>query len=169
MKAEKDIILDKEQIAGKLERIAYQIYEQNFEEKSLIMIGIANKGYVFAGQLKSRLEAISKLKITLHKLKMDKRNPLKGVEFDTNVQLKGKNILIVDDVGNTGRTLFYAMEPLMRQLPKKVQIAVLIDRMHKTFPIQPNFIGLSLATTLNQEVIVNLDSKGTEVIEAYLQ
>lgn len=169
MSAERGKILDNNQIVRKLERMAYQIYEQNFDEKHLIIIGIANKGFVFAQQLKNKLEEISKLKISIHKLKMDKRIPLKGFEFDTSLNLTDKNILLVDDVGNTGRTLFYAMTPLMNQLPRKIQTAVLVDRMHKTFPIQPTFTGLSLATTLNQEVIVELEKNGSAICCAYLQ
>lgn len=165
MKREGERILDKNQILSKIERMSYQIYEQNFEEQTILMIGIANKGYVLAELLKAKLEQISNLKITLCKLTMDKNNPLKGIEFDMSLDMKKKNILLVDDVGNTGRTLFYAMAPLMKQLPKKIQIAVLVDRMHKTFPIQPNFTGLSLATTLNQEVVLQISDLSDLVLE----
>lgn len=62
--------------------------------------------------------------------------------------LKDKALIIVDDVANTGRTIFYAFKPILDVLPKKVEVAVLADRTHKSFPIRVDYVGLSLATTL---------------------
>ena len=69
---------------------------------------------------------------------------------------EGKVIIIVDDVANTGRTLFYAMKPIFQIIPKKVEVAVLVDRMHKSFPIKIDYMGLSLATTLKENIEVKI-------------
>ena len=70
--------------------------------------------------------------------------------------LRGKTIVVVDDVANTGRTLFYATKPLMEVVPAKVQMAVLVDRMHKSFPVHVDFVGMSLATTIQDHIEVEL-------------
>jgi pyrimidine operon attenuation protein/uracil phosphoribosyltransferase len=71
-------------------------------------------------------------------------------------ELEGKTIVVVDDVGNTGRTLFYACKPLLEVLPHKVEMAVLVDRKHKSFPVKVDYVGLSLATTLREHIDVQL-------------
>jgi pyrimidine operon attenuation protein/uracil phosphoribosyltransferase len=59
-------------------------------------------------------------------------------------------------VANTGRTIFYAVQPLLQVLPKKVEVAVLVDRQHKSFPIKADYVGLSLATTLLEDIDVQI-------------
>ena len=71
-------------------------------------------------------------------------------------QVAGKVVIIVDDVANTGRTIYYAIKPLLDTLPKKVEVAVLVDRKHKSFPIQSDYVGLSLATTLKENIDVQI-------------
>ena len=153
----------------KLNRIAYQILEENHDAKELIILGIANRGFKLSKLIVKRLKRISKIPIELTWVKLDKSNPLNGsVELGKpDISFKDKTIIIIDDVGNTGRTLYYAMQPLAKDLPAKIQAAVLVDRMHKSFPIKVNFVGLALATTLNEEVIVEFDAKN-EVEGAYL-
>ena len=71
-------------------------------------------------------------------------------------QIENKVVIIVDDVANTGRTIYYALKPLLDVLPKKVEVAVLVDRKHKSFPIQADYVGLSLATTLKESIEVKI-------------
>lgn len=162
-------IIDSEIAVRKLNRIACQIVEENHEAKELVVLGVANRGYKLARLIVKRLKKISKIPIELSSIKLDKSDPLKAeIEIgDPELSFKNKTIIIIDDVGNTGRTLYYAMQPLAKDLPKSIQAAVLVDRMHKSFPIKVNYVGLSLATTLNEEVIVEFDSKN-EVEGAYL-
>jgi len=162
-------IIDAEKAVRKLNRIAYQILEENYKCKELTILGIANKGYQLAQILVEKLKTITDIPIRLSWVKLDKRNPLKTeIELgDEELSFRNKTIIIIDDVGNTGRTLYYAMLPLARDLPKKIQAAVLVDRVHKSFPINVDFVGLTLATTLNEEVIVEFDDKG-KVEGAYL-
>lgn len=147
-------ILDRAQIQQKIKRLAIEILENNFEEKSLILAGINYNGIVFAELLRTELEKITSIKISLIRIKLNPANPLAHpIELDTPVDtLKNKAIIVTDDVANTGRTIFYACKPLLEILPKKLEVAVLVDRKHKTFPIYPKYVGMSLATTLKEDI-----------------
>jgi pyrimidine operon attenuation protein/uracil phosphoribosyltransferase len=68
----------------------------------------------------------------------------------------GKTVLLIDDVANSGRTLFYACLPVMEVLPKKLETAVLVNRTHKSFPIRVDYVGMELATTLKEDIKVHL-------------
>ena len=92
----------------------------------------------------------------------------KAVEIETPLsELESKTLIFVDDVANTGRTIFYAMKPvLLDVVPKKVEVAVLVDRKHKSFPISINYVGLSLATTLSENIEVQI--REVETMAVYL-
>ncbi len=155
-------ILTDENIRQKIKRISYEILENNYDEKELHIIGIKEKGFLFAKKLHDSLKEISTIKITLSSISLNKQNPIEGkMEYDFDPKdLKGKVVLLVDDVGNTGRTLCYAMQPLLASLPKKVETAVLVDRKHKSFPINADYVGLSLSTTMKEVVTVEFNGKG---------
>ncbi|MCB9082208.1 MAG: phosphoribosyltransferase [Lewinellaceae bacterium] len=161
-------ILNEKEIARKIQRLAIEILENNFEEPELIILGINNRGLALAQKLKDRLEQICALQVTLSQLRISPADPLSSpVEMDYPVaDLQGKAILVVDDVANTGRTIFYACKPLMDTLPKKVEVAVLVDRQHKSFPIKVDYVGLSLATTLKENIDVQI---GDQETAAFLQ
>lgn len=161
-------ILDHQAILQKITRIAYQIIEENFEEKEVILIGVKPNGFSFAERLKSEIETFSKVKITLLSLTLNKQQPLsEEIVFDKGkTVLKDKVVLLVDDVASTGKTAFYALKPIMEEQPKKVQIAVLVDRKHKRFPVSADFVGLSLSTTLKEHITVEIKNKKAE---AFLQ
>lgn len=147
-------ILDKKQIEQKIKRLAIEILENNFEEKNIVLAGINNRGISFARLLEKELLKITNIKIQVMGIKLSPANPLSTpIELDAPVDsLKGKSIIIIDDVANTGRTIFYACKPLLEILPKKLEVAVLVDRKHKTFPIHPKYVGMSLATTLKEDI-----------------
>lgn len=147
-------ILDKPQIKQKIKRLAIEILENNFEEKSIVLAGVNNKGTGFAKLLEKELKKITSINIQLISIRLNPANPLSApIELNTPVEsLKGKAIIVIDDVANTGRTIFYACKPLLDILLKKLEVAVLVDRKHKTYPIQPKYVGFSLATTLKEEI-----------------
>ena len=137
-----------------------EILEQNYTKKELVLAGINNAGTHFAGMLKKEIERVSEVEVFLTNIHL---SPAKPVLNEITIDFPKKElkvIIIVDDVGNTGRTLFYAFQPLLEILPKKVQVAVLVDRKHKSFPVAVDYVGLSLATTLRENIKVIL--KGTE-------
>ncbi|MDX1941891.1 MAG: phosphoribosyltransferase family protein [Saprospiraceae bacterium] len=151
-------ILNQRQIQQKIKRLAIEILENNYEETEIILVGINNRGYSFAQMLRAELNMITKIPIILTRLRLNPAAPLgTPIELELSVEeLKEKTIIIVDDVANTGRTIFYAFKPIMQILPKKVEVAVLIDRKHKSFPIQVDYVGLSLATTLKEDIDVQI-------------
>ncbi len=155
-------ILGSEEIQQKTRRIAYQIVENNYDESELTIIGIKPNGYEYAEQLKKEIEAIDGIKVVLLELSLNKAKPLEGgIELDLGKKtLDNKTVIVVDDVANTGKTLYYALKPIMDFSPKKVQAAVLVDRQHKLFPVSPDFVGLSLSTTMQEHILVEFDNKG---------
>jgi pyrimidine operon attenuation protein / uracil phosphoribosyltransferase len=154
-------ILDQAQIRQKIKRLAIEILENNFEEKSIILVGINNNGTGFAKHLVKELKKITDISISLFTVRLNPAAPLSSpIEIDTQVEsLKGKTIIVVDDVANTGRTIFYACKPVLDIIPKKLEVAVLIDRKHKTFPIYPKYVGMSLATTLKEDIELKIDAE----------
>lgn len=159
------LILDKEDVDRKILRMAYEIYEEYEETEELTLIGIKERGTVLAKILKSKLESISEIKITFLEIDIDKLHPL-NAQLTQKFDCDGKNLILVDDVANSGRTLFYSMRPFQNCLPNKIQTAVLIDRMHKSFPISVDYTGYRLSTTLQEKVIVDID--GDEINGAFL-
>ncbi len=151
-------ILDKVQIGQKIERLAYEILEQNYDEKALILAGINDNGMAFAGLLQQALTQISEKPVLLAQIRLNPARPLDSeIEISLPVEeLKQRAVIVVDDVANTGRTIFFAMRPLLETIPGKVQVAVLVDRKHKSFPIAVDFVGLSLATTLHEDIDVRI-------------
>lgn len=160
-------VLNDREIRQKIRRLAIQILEQNHHESEIYLAGINNNGFHFAQLLYQDLLYIGKVPINLINIRLNPANPLsQEVQLDIPLEkLSGSSIVIADDVANTGRTLFYAMKPLMEILPKKIEVAVLVDRKHKAFPIHVNYVGLALATTLKDHIQVDLKEN---VYSAYL-
>ena len=151
-------ILNHREIGQKTKRLAIEIIEHNYEEKQIILAGINNNGMTFAKMLLHELEKVTDIKLVLTPIKLNPANPLgQEVEFGMPIsKIKGKVVIIVDDVANTGRTIFYACKPLLETLPKKIEVAVLVDRAHKSFPVKVDYVGLSLATTLKENIDVQI-------------
>ncbi len=156
-------ILSDRQIKQKLKRLAIEILENNYQEEEIIFAGINNNGMGFAQMLLNELKGITQIKLSLTRIRLNPANPIsEEVSLEMPLEeLENKVIIIVDDVANTGRTIFYAFKPFYDALPKKVEVAVLVDRQHKSFPVKVDYVGLSLATTLRE----NIDVKIREVNE----
>jgi pyrimidine operon attenuation protein/uracil phosphoribosyltransferase len=149
-------ILNHRQILQKIRRLAIEIMERNTPESELIVAGVNSNGMHFARLLVEELRELSSSPVQLTNIKINPANPIAeevAIGLDLS-ELSGKSILVVDDVANTGRTLFYACKPLLNILPKQLETAVLVDRTHKSFPIQVDYYGLSLATTLKENIEV---------------
>ncbi|WP_143309295.1 phosphoribosyltransferase family protein [Chitinophaga vietnamensis] len=162
----KNIILTKDSIGKKLERIAYEIYEHNSDGEEIILAGIWDRGVIIAHKIAAILQQISPLKMKIIELRLDKQKPGE-VTVSEQIDFNGKVVVVIDDVANSGRTMLYALKPLLAYLPAKIQTAVLVDRKHKSFPLSVDFVGFSLSTTLQDMVMVEME--GEEIISAYLQ
>lgn len=154
-------ILDQKQIKSKIKRLAYQIIEQYIDKNQLCLIGINNNGRFLQDQIHRAITKIDKdFKVELYQIQLSPAAPLDH-PISINTELKhlvGKNVIIVDDVANTGRTMFYAASIFHNVLIKSLKICVLVDRMHKSFPISVDFVGLSLATTMKDDILVYFNS-----------
>ena len=158
MVGEKTLILDERQVQQKIKRMAFEIFEHNFNEKSIVVAGIDGQGYVLAKLLVKQVQSISPLEVKLVKVTVDKLTPSQSeITLDCDVKtLKKKCIVLVDDVLNTGRTFAYGMKPFLDVEVKKIETAVLVNRSHTLFPIYPQYTGYALATTIKDHVEVNL-------------
>src|SRR4249919_1962926 len=165
MATEKKYILSKEVVEKKLQRMAYEILENNIDEKEIILAGIRESGSVVAKVIQQMLGKISTIKTELITITLDKKEPT-DVSLSRSIELNGKVIILIDDVSNSGKTLLYALKPFIEFHPKKIQTLVLVERTHTSFPVRPDYVGLSIATTLQEHIFVEVN--GEEVTGAYL-
>lgn len=159
-------ILNTLQIAQKLNRLAYEVYETNFNEKELLIVGIEGNGYKVADQIYDRLQKISKLKLHLGKITLNKEKPWEGepsINFAEKLFIN-KNVILVDDVLNSGKTLMYAVKLFLDKPVKRIHTLVLVDRSHHRFPVKADFVGLSLSTTLQEHITADFSKKNKEAV-----
>jgi pyrimidine operon attenuation protein / uracil phosphoribosyltransferase len=162
---EKSRIMDSNRMKRALSRIATQIVEENHGAKDLYLVGIRRRGVPLADRLADKIESLEGarplygiLDITLYRddLSTVGASPIVN-RTELNEDIEGKTIILVDDVLYTGRTIRAALDQLMDfGRPKKVQLAVLIDRGHRELPIQADFVGKFVDTTQNEIIKVML-------------
>ncbi len=145
--------------------MALEIIENNMDEKNIILAGIRESGSVVANCIRQILSEISSLQTEVINITLDKKEP-KEVTLSKKMDFNGKVIIIVDDVANSGKTLLYALKPFLDFLPKKIQALVLVARSHNSFPVHPDYVGLSIATTLQEHIFVEVSDD--KVLGAYL-
>jgi pyrimidine operon attenuation protein/uracil phosphoribosyltransferase len=161
MEREQNTILTERQVLQMIKRIAYEIYERNSKEKELVIAGIMENGYVLAQMLIAELKEIAPFQIRLVKITLDKFQP-KQSEIFLDIQpeeLKNKNIIITDDVLNTGKTLAYCLKPFLNIEVNKIETAILVNRGHTLFPISADYYGYELSTTLKEHIRVILSGE----------
>ena len=165
MASKETVILNKKEIAHKLKRIAYQIYEANISQEEVIIAGIKANGYIFAEKLKIALEKIAPIKVTLCKVTMDKKNPISQITTSLKAEAyQNKSLLLVDDVLHSGTTLIYAVKHFLEVPLKQFKTAVLVDRNHKKYPIKADYKGISLSTSINENVVVIFEQGNNRAI-----
>src|SRR5258706_3520842 len=162
----KNYIVSKQVIEKKLRRMALEIIEKNPDEKEIILAGIRESGSIVARNIQEHLGEISSVKTELITLTLDKNKP-KEVIINKSFDFNDKVIIVIDDVATSGKTLLYALKPFLEYHPKKIQTLVLVERSHNNFPVHPDYIGLSIATTLQEHIYVEVD--GGTVTGAYLK
>lgn len=157
------LILHKNQIDQKINRIAYQILEDNLDEKEIVLAGIWDRGYKIALRLKNVLQEIAPFKVLMLRVDLEKQNSklVANTDLEENAW-KNKVVILVDDVLNSGKTLAYGLGVFLNTPHKKIRTVVLVDRSHKIFPIATDFVGLELSTILKEHVDVVIDVEGEE-------
>jgi pyrimidine operon attenuation protein / uracil phosphoribosyltransferase len=155
------LILDPQQIQQKIDRIAYQILEDNFEEQEIVIAGILPQGTHIALRLKAILDKIAPFKSTLINIELEKHVSSLHFKLDTPIEeCSNKVVILVDDVMNSGKTLAYGFGVFLDVPLKKLRTVVLVDRNHKSFPVTTDYSGIALSTLLNEHVDVQLTQTG---------
>lgn len=162
----KNYILDAATANRKMQRMAYEIVENNLDEKQVILAGIRESGSVIARNIQQLLNQIGNLQTELITISLDKKHPGE-VTLTPSPDFNDKVVIIIDDVANSGKTMLYAIKPLLAYHPRKVQTLALVERTHKAFPIHTDYVGLSVATTLQEHIFV--ETEGEKVLGAYME
>lgn len=158
-------IMRKDDISRAVKRIAHEILEKNKEQKALAIVGIKYRGMFLAERIAKEIANIEGLEVPVGALDITLyRDDLtqvaeQPVVHSTEIEfaIDGKIIVLVDDVLFTGRTVRCALDELIDfGRPKMIQLAVLVDRGHREFPIRPDYIGKSVPTSLKELVEVKL-------------
>ena len=164
--AEKRYILNQNEAAQKIHRMSLELAENlSGNDAPVILIGIRNSGTTMAEIVGKLLPQYIANSMQIVSMQLDKEYPT-DVVLSEPVELNGKNIVIIDDVSNSGRTLVYALKPILEGHPKSIQTMVLVERMHQLFPVKPDYVGLSLATT--KENHIQVEVVNGEIIGAYV-
>lgn len=163
----KNYILTYELIEKKLKRMAYEIAEQNTGEEHLYLAGVKDNGVVIANRLQQLLQPIFKGAIEVITLEIDDKRFPRNIKVNKEYNFDKAVVIVVDDVANSGKTMLYALQPFITYQPKKIQTLALVDRTHKTFPVNTDYIGYALATTLQEHIFVEVD--GEKVTGAWLE
>jgi pyrimidine operon attenuation protein/uracil phosphoribosyltransferase len=156
--AEKKYILSGQVADKKLRRMALQVAEQNYGEPELVLIGIKDNGTLIAHKISAYLREVYNGKIWVIELSMNKKSPV-DITLSQPVDFNGKAILLIDDVAHSGSTMLYALKPLLGYHPKKIQTLALVERTHKSFPIYVDYVGISISTTLDEHIYVEVDGE----------
>jgi pyrimidine operon attenuation protein/uracil phosphoribosyltransferase len=151
------MILDKSTAEKKMRRMAMEIAERNHDKSSLILIGIKENGIFIASKIAEFLKPNFPGEIEIIELSMDKRNPGEIV-LSKSIDFNDKSVLLIDDVANSGSTMLYALKPLLEFHPVQIETVILVERTHKKFPLAVNYVGLSVATTQQENIIVEVES-----------
>ncbi len=157
-------IMDKEQISRTLKRMTHEIIERNDHLDNIVLLGIRHKGVPIAKRLSENLFRFADVKIPVYELDITKYRDDEKAQKDNNdyelLKLEGKNIIIVDDVLFTGRSVRAAMDAIINMgRPSKIQLAILIDRGHRELPIRADYVGKNIPTSYDEKVVVNWDER----------
>lgn len=166
MSNERKYILDAPSAARKMERMAYEMAEELSQEKDpVILAGIKDNGVVMARILAGKLKEIAGISTEIIEINLDKRHPVE-INISRQIDFTDRVIVLVDDVTNSGKTLLYALKPFLEGHPRKIQILALVERTHKAFPVKADYVGISIATTLQEHIYVEVD--GQTITGAYM-
>jgi pyrimidine operon attenuation protein/uracil phosphoribosyltransferase len=157
-------ILDQDKIDKILSRISLEILERNQEPASLFVVGIKKRGDILAERIAKKIEKLEKIKVGISSIDITFYRDdveLKAYKFvgqnEIQFDITDKNVILVDDVLFTGRTIRAAIDVLVDAgRPRSIQLAVLIDRGGREFPIQPDYVGKQVQTDKDSEVSVNI-------------
>ena len=150
-----------------LTRISYEIIERNKGIQDIVLVGINTRGRYIAQRLAERLKQLEDIDVPVGELDITLyRDDVKDMEepelhsSDVPVSIEGKEVILVDDVLYTGRTIRAAMDAVMDLgRPRKISLAVLVDRGHRELPIRADYVGKNIPTSKTEEIIVEMEER----------
>ncbi len=161
---EKAQILSENDIDRVVKRISHEILERNKGPESLVFIGLQKRGVPLAKRIAENIKKFEgtevktgKLDITFYRDDIGKNIKPTAQITDISFDIEGKNVILVDDVLYTGRTVRAALDAIIDfGRPRSIQLVVLVDRGHRELPIRADYVGKNLPTSLNESVDVKL-------------
>ena len=158
---ENNLILDHDRIRRIVERLAHQIMEEVHGEHEVVLAGVFPNGNELALRLKNHIEARIATRVLLAEIRLHKQDPLSGpILIETHgADLRGKTVVLADDVMNSGKTTAFAIARPLETGAKKIKTVVLVEPNHKDFPIKADYVGYSLSTNLHDHVTVELGAE----------
>ena len=153
-------VVDELTVKRAITRITYEIIERNKDLNKIILSGIKTRGVFIAHRIQERLEQLENISVPVVELDTKPfRDDVKSGE-DTSlisVDVTDREVILVDDVLYTGRTIRAAIDNIVRQgRPARVSLAVLVDRGHRELPIRPDYVGKNIPTSRSEEIIVEM-------------
>jgi pyrimidine operon attenuation protein/uracil phosphoribosyltransferase len=159
-------IANREKIDRILGRIAYQLAENYCHHKHITFVGIKESGYVLAQEIDNYLKPILNIPTEVISLEIDKKNPQTStIQLSKKIDAKDTAVILVDDVINSGKTLFYALKPFFDMKIDTLDTLILVERKHKRFPIIADYVGISLNTTMLEKIEVKVKAGKISSIE----
>jgi pyrimidine operon attenuation protein/uracil phosphoribosyltransferase len=168
----KAVILDQKGVNRTLTRISHEILEKNKGTDNIVLVGIKRRGVPLANRIAKNIENIEGVKIpvgsvdiTLYRDDLTQLTDKPTIKDENiKINIEGKKVILVDDVIYTGRTVRAALDAVIDNgRPEMIQLAVLVDRGHREFPIRPDYIGKNIPTSRNELVAVELSEVDNEV------
>jgi pyrimidine operon attenuation protein/uracil phosphoribosyltransferase len=168
---EQSVIMDAAAVQRAVARMAHAISEENLTSQEVVLIGIQTGGVQLAGHLARHLERlwghpvpVGELDISMHRDDLDQRMVPVVHRTYISADITGKVVVLVDDVLFSGRTTRAALDALNDLgRPKRTQLAVLVDRGHRELPIEANFVGETIQTSLTDRVEVQLGERAEDL------
>jgi len=156
------IIVDEETMKRSLTRITFEMIEQHKSLEDVVLVGIKTRGITIAKRIAERMKALEEFEIPVGELDITYFRD--DIVRDPNLEkpvlpftVQGKQVILVDDVLYTGRTIRAALDAIMSMgRPKRISLAVLIDRGHRELPIRPDFVGKNIPTSHNEDIKVEM-------------
>lgn len=161
-------LMDEEAIKRSITRLSFEIIEQHKTLNDVVLVGIKTRGITLARRIAERIKALEAIDLPVGELDITyyrddhKRNPqleMPRLPFDVG----GKQVILVDDVLYTGRTIRAGLDAIIRLgRPKRIALAVLIDRGHRELPIRPDYIGKNVPTAKDEDIKVEFKENDGE-------
>ena len=160
-------VVDEVTMKRALTRISYEIIERNKGIQDIVLVGIKTRGIYIAQRLAERLKQLEDIDVPVGELDITLyRDDVKDMEepelhsSDVPVSIEGKEVILVDDVLYTGRTIRAAIDAVMDLgRPRKISLAVLVDRGHRELPIRADYVGKNIPTSKTEEIIVEMEER----------